>query len=105
MNIKKVAVLGAGTMGSSIAVALIGSGYQVLLKDVKQEFLDAGLQRIDKFLESKVKKGLSQQDAQKQRALVKTSTDFSGFQQVDLVIEAVLEEFDIKRTVFAELEK
>jgi 3-hydroxyacyl-CoA dehydrogenase len=105
MNIKKVAVLGAGTMGSSIVVALIGSGYQVLLKDVKQEYLDAGLKRIDKFLESKVKKGLSPEDAQKQRAAVQTTTDFSSFQQVDLVIEAVLEEFDIKRTVFADLEK
>lgn len=105
MTIKKVAVLGAGTMGSSIVVALVGGGYPVLLKDVSQELLDAGLNRIDKYLASKVKKGLSQTEADSQRALLTTTTDYQGFDQIDLVVEAVLETLEIKKTVFEDLEK
>jgi 3-hydroxyacyl-CoA dehydrogenase / enoyl-CoA hydratase / 3-hydroxybutyryl-CoA epimerase len=105
MNIKKTAVIGAGTMGSSIAVALIGSGYQVVLKDINQALLDDGVKRIDKFLASKVKKGLSEPDAQAQRQLVETTTDYRQLQAVDLVIEAVSENIDIKRSVLEELDK
>src|SRR3990167_1812239 len=103
MSIKQVAVIGAGTMGSSIVVALISSGYQVTLVDIDQSSLDSGLQRINKFLSSKVKKGLSQADADKQKALVKTSTDYSNFLDIDLVIEAVLEHIDVKIKVFQTL--
>ncbi len=105
MSVEKVAVVGAGTMGSSIAVAMIGSGYPVVLKDVNEEFLQSGLQRINKFLESRVKKGLSPEDAERQKSLITTTVDFADFKDVDLVIEAVSENIDIKRSVFEELEK
>ena len=88
MQIKKTAVVGAGTMGSSIATALISSGYKVVLKDVNAQLLEDGLQRIDKFLASKVKKGLSAEDAQRQRKMVETVTDYQDLRDVDLVIEA-----------------
>lgn len=105
MKIKTVAVIGAGTMGSSITMALISKGYNVVLKDVTSEFVDAGLKRIDKMLESRVKKGLSQADADAQRVLVSAATTFGDFEKVDLAVEAVVESIDIKRTVFQDLEK
>jgi len=104
MSINKVAVIGAGTMGSSIATALIGSGYQVLLKDVSVEAVNIGLMKIDRFLESKIKKGLSPEDAEKQRKLVTATVDYSQFADVDLVIEAVLEKIEVKEAVFKELD-
>lgn len=105
MTIKTVAVIGAGTMGASIAVALIGGGYKVLLKDVSEQFVQAGMKRIDKLLESRVKKGLSPEDAERQRAAVTPVIEYAGFDQVDLAIEAVSENIDVKRIVFGELEQ
>ena len=89
MEVTKVAVIGAGTMGSTIAVALIGRGFPVVLKDIDVEAVQKGLATIDRLLKSRVDKGLPQQEANKQRALVIPATDFSAFADVDLVIEAV----------------
>jgi len=105
MQISKVAVIGAGTMGASIAVALVGKGYSVLLKDVTQELLDAGSKRIDKMLESQMRKGLSEADAKKQLEAISLATTYEEFASVDLVIEAVVENINIKRSVFQDLEK
>ncbi len=105
MEIKTVAVIGAGTMGASIAVALISSGYSVFLKDISESLVEAGLKRIDKLLESRVKKGLSPEDAARQRESVTAMTDYSRFKDVDLVIEAVSENIDVKKAVFRDLEK
>jgi 3-hydroxyacyl-CoA dehydrogenase len=104
MEIKSVAVIGAGTMGSSIAVALASCGYTVFLKDVTEEFVAAGLKKVDKFFDSKMKKGLPTEDAQNQRAAITGVTDYDRFSAVDLVIEAVSENIDVKRAVFTELE-
>lgn len=98
-------MIGAGTMGSSIAMALIQSGYSVLLHDINQQFLDAGMQRINKMLESKIKKGLSGEDAEKQRALLQLATSYSELSDVDLVIEAASEDIAIKKSVFEELQQ
>jgi 3-hydroxyacyl-CoA dehydrogenase / enoyl-CoA hydratase / 3-hydroxybutyryl-CoA epimerase len=105
MKIEQVAVIGAGTMGASIAMALAANNYRVILKDVSQEFVDAGLSRIDKMIESRKKKGLSDADAQQQREAITGATTYDGFDKVDLVIEAVLEKIEIKRAVFNELDK
>lgn len=105
MEIRNVAVLGAGTMGASIAVALASSGYRVLLKDVSDEFVNAGFQRIDKMIESRKKKGLSEEDAKKQRVAIRGATTYDGFGEIDLVIEAVLEKIEVKKAVFEDLDK
>lgn len=105
MNISNVAVVGAGTMGSSIVVALIGAGYSVLLKEVNETFLKSGLDRIDKYQASRVKKGLSQSKADEERARLTTTLDYSLFSSVDLVIEAAPEDIKTKTSVFQELEK
>lgn len=104
MEIRNTAVLGAGTMGASIAVALANSGYPVLLKDVSQAALESGTARIDRFFQSLIKKGLSTEDAAEKRKLITTQTGYDNFNQVDIAIEAVLEDMNVKRLVFQELE-
>jgi len=105
MQINRVAVVGAGTMGSSISVAFIGRGIPVLLKDVDQDQVDKGLANIDRLLKSRVDKGMSKKEADAQRALVEPTTEYSRFSDVDFVIEAVAENIDIKRKVFESLDE
>ncbi|MBP6746788.1 3-hydroxyacyl-CoA dehydrogenase, partial [bacterium] len=63
-----IAVVGAGTMGSSIVVALLAAGYSVLLKETDQAFLDKGMANINRLLSGRVKKGLAPEEAQLQRS-------------------------------------
>ena len=83
MDIKKVAVIGAGTMGSSIALAIAKGNLPVILKDVDQAAVDAGLARIERMLSSLVRKGpgkgLSEAEAQASRALIQSSVNASTF--------------------------
>lgn len=105
MQINRVAVVGAGTMGSSITVAFIAKGIPVLLKDIDQEQIDKGLANIDRLLKSRVTKGMAQKEADAQRALVQTTTDYSHFCDVDFVVEAVAENIEIKKAVFESLDE
>ena len=105
MEIKTVGVVGAGTMGASIAVALLGSGLSVIVKDVNEDLLAQGAKRIEKMIESRMKKGLSAEDAERQRASLVMTIDSSKFAQTDLIIEAASENIDIKKSVFQDLEK
>ena len=105
MDISRVAVIGAGTMGASIAVALVNYGYEVILKDVDETALTNGLARVDKMLQSLVKKGLSMTEFDKRKKLISTTTEYQGLTRADLVIEAVLEKIDVKAEVFRQLER
>ncbi|KAL5065449.1 hypothetical protein RYX36_027186 [Vicia faba] len=105
-QVKKVAILGGGLMGSGIATALVLSNYSVILKEVNQKFLDAGINRIKANLQSRVKKGkLTQERFEKSFSLVKGSLDYESFRDVDMVIEAVIENVSLKQQIFADLEK
>ncbi|MBY0357748.1 MAG: 3-hydroxyacyl-CoA dehydrogenase [Candidatus Obscuribacterales bacterium] len=103
-QIEKVAIIGAGTMGSSIALAVAKGGYPVLLKDINQEQLQSGLGRIEKFLQSMIKKGLSPAEAEAIKNRIQPTSNFSDLASCDLVIEAVLEKMEIKSSLFKELE-
>ncbi|MBU6450674.1 MAG: 3-hydroxyacyl-CoA dehydrogenase family protein [Cyanobacteria bacterium REEB67] len=106
MQISQVAVVGAGTMGASITVALVGAGLKVLLKETEQSFLDRGLANVDRFLAGKVKKGLlSESEAAAQRTLIEPVLDFSRFAEADFVIEAAPEALNIKREIFEQLDQ
>lgn len=105
MKIEQVAVIGAGTMGASIAMALAASGYRVLLKDVNDALVQKGLERVDRMIESRKKKGLTDDEAAAQRQRVEGVTDYAKFGGVQLVIEAVVEKIEVKRAVFADLDK
>ncbi|PNY09676.1 glyoxysomal fatty acid beta-oxidation MFP-A protein, partial [Trifolium pratense] len=105
-SVKKVAILGGGLMGSGIATALILSNYSVILKEVNEKFLDAGINRIKANLQSRVKKGnLTQERFEKALSLVKGSLNYDSFRDVDMVIEAVIENVSLKQQIFADLEK
>ncbi|MBX9686851.1 MAG: 3-hydroxyacyl-CoA dehydrogenase [Candidatus Obscuribacterales bacterium] len=104
MDVRKVAVIGAGTMGASIVVALINNDFEVYLKDIDEKALQNGIAKIDKMLQSLVKKGLPMVEADRRKKLVKTVLDYKEISDADLVIEAVLERIDVKSKVFKELE-
>jgi 3-hydroxybutyryl-CoA dehydrogenase len=105
-EIKKVGVLGAGMMGAEIALVCALAGYEVLLKEINMDLANAGYERIKGSLEKWTKKGKLKADAsEKQKALnAITPTDtYDGFEDVDIVIEAVLEDVAIKTKTFQEL--
>ncbi|CAN6926709.1 unnamed protein product [Brassica oleracea] len=105
-KIKKVAIIGSGLMGSGIATALILSNYIVILKEVHEKFLEAGIGRVKANLQSRVKKGrMSQEKFEKTMSLLKGSLDYESFKDVDMVIEAVIENISLKQQIFADLEK
>lgn len=105
-KIRKVAILGGGLMGSGIATALILSNYLVILKEVNQKFLEAGIGRVKANLQSRVKKGkMSEDKFEKTMSLLQGALDYSSFKDVDMVIEAVIENVSLKQQIFSDLEK
>ncbi len=114
MFVFKAAVVGAGTMGGEIAQVVAAAGLPVVLKDVKQEFVDQGLEKARQVTQGQLgglvkKEKLSQEqaDAQLKETLGRISgtTGYDGFGDVDFVIEAVPERMDIKQGVFAEVDE
>ncbi len=105
MYIYKAAVIGAGAMGAGIAQVITYSGLPVVLKDVNQEAVDRGLETVRKIYQGRVDKGkMTSSDLEQKMALVSGATDYAGFSDVDLVIEAVFEDISIKQKLFQELE-
>ncbi|MGM0436942.1 MAG: 3-hydroxybutyryl-CoA dehydrogenase [Bacillota bacterium] len=103
---KKVGVLGAGTMGSGIAQVIAQGGYQVILRDIKEEFVEKGVKSIKKNLERSVKKErITQKEMDETLANVETTTEVSDLNDVDLVIEAVNEDMELKKKIFKELDE
>jgi 3-hydroxyacyl-CoA dehydrogenase len=105
-EILKAAIIGAGTMGGGIAMAYANAGIPVLLKDVDQAALDKGMAVIRKNYESTVSKGKMTPDAMaKTMSLITPTTTYDGFGDVDIVVEAVFENMDLKKTTFTDLSK
>ncbi|XP_044486723.1 glyoxysomal fatty acid beta-oxidation multifunctional protein MFP-a-like [Mangifera indica] len=105
-QVNKVAILGGGLMGSGIATALILSGYPVILKEVNEKFLEAGINRVRANLQSRLKKGkMTREKFDKTMSLLKGVLDYESFKDVDMVIEAVIENVSLKQQIFADLEK
>jgi 3-hydroxyacyl-CoA dehydrogenase len=104
--IRKVGVIGAGTMGGGISMSLINAGIPVVLLEMKQEALDKGLATIRRNYGGALKKGTLTEAALEQRmALVSPTLDFSPLKDVDLVIEAVFESMEVKKQVFEKLDQ
>jgi len=105
MEILKVGVMGAGAMGGGIAQLAAQAGYQVILNDLEISFVDKALKRIDDFLNKSIEKGKMTQD-QKDQVLSRfvKSTNLEDFNDVDLVIEAIIEDLEIKKKAFAQLD-
>lgn len=106
VKVKKVAVLGAGVMGAGIAQAAAYSGYQVVLKDIKQEALDAGMATVRALFDSlTAKRKLSQTEATAMLSAIKPTLDYKDLADCDMVIEAVVEVMKVKKLVIADVEK
>ena len=105
-KIEKIGVIGGGTMGSGIATAALLAGLSVRLNEQSSEALSRGVATIEKNLEGAVKRGKLAED--KRRAVLDVnfhaSTELSDFADVDLVIEAVFEDLDVKKTIFKSLD-
>jgi 3-hydroxybutyryl-CoA dehydrogenase len=105
MEIKKVGVVGCGSMGAGIAQLCAQSGYQVVVSEINEELLKRGLGSIDKVLAKSVEKQkLSQQDKDAIMGRIKGTTSTKDFAACDLVIEAAIENLDLKKKIFAELD-
>jgi len=105
MGIEKIAVLGAGLMGNGIAQVAACAGYSVVMIDIKQEYVEAGLTAIEKSLARLVaKERMTQTDADEALALVSVSTEKSAAADADLVVEAIPEIPELKFSTFAELD-
>jgi 3-hydroxybutyryl-CoA dehydrogenase len=106
MKIEKVMVVGAGQMGSGIAQVCAQAGYQVVLNDLKPEYVDRGFNVINKNLSRQVEKGrLSESEKEEILAQLTFSTDLSDAANIDLVIEAAVENMEIKSKIFAQLDQ
>jgi 3-hydroxybutyryl-CoA dehydrogenase len=105
-EIKKVGVLGCGLMGSGIAQVAAQAGYETVVREVEQKFLDKGLGGIQKNLGKSVEKGKMQQaDADACLGRLKGSTNLEDLADCDIVIEAIIENAEVKRETYATLDK
>lgn len=106
MTIKEGAVIGGGTVGSGIAACFIANGIPVKLVEVNQEYLDRTLAVVKKLVQRNVDKGrLSQEKANQQLSLLKGTLDYNELKNVDIVIEAVFENMDLKKKIFRRLDE
>ncbi|TDA68275.1 MAG: 3-hydroxybutyryl-CoA dehydrogenase [Clostridia bacterium] len=105
-NIKKVAVLGAGTMGNGIVQVTAQAGYQVAMRDVEDSFVNRGMDTIKKSLSKFVEKGKMQAvEAEQVLARITPTTEFDVVADADLVVEAVPEKLDLKVDIFRQLDQ
>ncbi len=105
MEIKTVGILGAGTMGNGIAHVFAKAGFNVVLCDVEQQFLDRALQTIAKNLEREAAKNkISAQESDAALQRIQTATERSALKNCDLMVEAVTEKFEVKAALFREMD-
>jgi 3-hydroxyacyl-CoA dehydrogenase len=103
-TVARAAVVGAGTMGGGIAMTYANAGIPVLLKDVDEAALDRGLSTIRTNYQSSVSKGrITGESFAACMSRITPTTTYDGFDQVDIVVEAVFENMELKQTTFAEL--
>ena len=106
MEIKKIGVIGAGAMGNGIAQVAAQIGCEVVMRDIEDKFVERGMNSIDKFLSKSVEKG--KLDAKEKDAIIgriKGTTDMSLVKDMDFVIEVVIEDLELKKSVFRELDE
>jgi 3-hydroxybutyryl-CoA dehydrogenase len=106
MKISKVGVLGAGLMGSGIAEVCAKSGYETVVREISEELARKGIGRIESSLAKAVERGkLAGGDRDAARGRLKATTRLEDFEACDIVIEAVVENLDVKKEIFRELDR
>jgi 3-hydroxybutyryl-CoA dehydrogenase len=105
IEIRRVGVIGAGTMGNGIAQTFAAAGYAVTMRDLKAQFLDRGMAAITKSLERLASRGkLSAEDRDATLKRIKPTTELTDLADCDIVIEAILERYELKAAVIKELD-
>jgi 3-hydroxybutyryl-CoA dehydrogenase len=106
MEIKKLGVVGAGAMGNGIAQLAAQIGCDVVMRDIEDAFVERGMKNIDRFLSRSVEKGkLESKEKDAILGRITGTTDMSRLKDVDFVIEAVIEDLELKKSVFKELDE
>ena len=106
LDIRRAAVIGAGTMGGGIAMNYANAGIPVIVKETAQDALDRGMGIIRKNYAATVAKGrLSQTDMDQRLAVITPQLTYDGFEQADIIVEAVFENMGVKKQVFSEIDK
>ena len=101
-----IGVIGAGTMGNGIAQTAASHGYEVVMYDVKPEFIERGVQNIAKSLDRFVKKEtITENDKNETLKKIRATGDFEAFKDCSLIVEAAVENFEVKKGIFQELDK
>ncbi|RLF97176.1 3-hydroxybutyryl-CoA dehydrogenase [Thermococci archaeon] len=106
MKIEKIGVVGAGTMGHGIAQVSAQAGFEVIVRDISDELIQAGLNRIKSNLERSVKKGrISEEEMNEVLERITGTTNLADLSEADFIIEAVPEDLNLKKSVFSDLDK
>ncbi len=106
MSIKTIGVVGAGTMGNGIAQVAAQAGFDVVMSDIEDRFVQNGIKNIDKFLSKSVEKGKMAADEKNAiMGRIKGTVKMEDMKDVDLVVEVVLEVMDVKKKVFKQLDE
>lgn len=106
MAVNKIGVIGAGQMGHGIALVSAQAGFDVVLRDVKDEFIQKGVSKIDKFLTKSIEKErITEADKKKIMLKIKGTTKLEDMKDADVVIEAIFENVQVKKELFKELDK
>ncbi len=104
-DVQNIGVVGGGTMGAGIAQLACYQGYNVVLKEINDEQLAAGKERIDKLFDDLVRKGrMRQSEAEERLAKMTCTLEWSDFADCDVIVEAVIENEELKQTIFRDLE-
>lgn len=105
MDIKKIGVVGAGAMGTGIAQVAATSGFEVILNDVGEDFLQRSMNIMDKSLSKLKEKGKIEEERDTILGRIKTTTTLADVKEVDFVVEAAFEDFGVKKKIIEELDK
>lgn len=106
MAVKKIGVIGAGQMGHGIALVAAKAGFDVILRDIKDEYVKKGLSKIERFLDKSIEKGkMNAEEKKKILSHLKGTTKLEDLKDADLVIEAIFENVKVKKQLFMDLDK
>jgi 3-hydroxybutyryl-CoA dehydrogenase len=106
MEIKKIGILGAGTMGNGIAHTAAQFGFQIIMRDINQELIDRGMKNIDRNVQRGVDKGrMSVEEKGEILSRIQPTTELEMLKDADFIVEAINEDFAIKQQIFKELDK
>jgi 3-hydroxybutyryl-CoA dehydrogenase len=106
MTIKKIGVIGAGQMGHGIALVAAQAGFDVVIRDTTDDFVKKGIGKIEKFLDKSIEKGkMTADDKKKIMGKISGTTKLDDLKNVDLIVEAIFENIQVKKQLFKDLDK